>query len=449
MPLNRWTRWFLILFGIWINRIVLAKAFLYVLGLSKPFLAPAILLIAPVILVAVAVPLAAVAWGSRWALLHLLSPYVRCAVLLSAVHLWLVFASLEFFLIGGLIRGGVPAPSWIALPFALILLIPVFKLPRIALGLVRTMREEPAGFGPSMVLGRSARSGFWEVARACAAQVGVRCPDNVLMVLEPVFCVTDAPLRTHSGLLRGRTLVVSLPLLRVLSQDELRAVIVHEFGHLKEGDLESGRRFHALYRRLFAVEEGFGGLMHSLCGVGFPFVPKVFSYVTAVIALPGILVIRILLNLFAAAERQHSRTRELEADHLAGEIVGAKSMALALVKVHAYHDVWGAIRNSVLERGVAGLAARQLNLSLEFEYLAKSFGNLPEVAAILSRVQTHPFDTHPPLAERLASLMGSVPHALLTVLHRSSDAGSSTLIPNAEAVETELSCCYFQAAFTL
>lgn len=80
---------------------------------------------------------------------------------------------------------------------------------------------------------------LWERIRALAAQLGTAPPDQIVAGIDTNFFVTESPLDLRGQLLRGRTLFVSLPLLRVLDQGEADAVLAHELAHMSGGDTAS------------------------------------------------------------------------------------------------------------------------------------------------------------------------------------------------------------------
>jgi Zn-dependent protease with chaperone function len=73
------------------------------------------------------------------------------------------------------------------------------------------------------------------IKEVCQA-VGARLPDNVIFHIEPTFFVTQQRLQTFDQKIRGRTLAISMPLLPMLSRQELQAVLAHEFAHFSGRD---------------------------------------------------------------------------------------------------------------------------------------------------------------------------------------------------------------------
>src|SRR5690606_6087716 len=71
-----------------------------------------------------------------------------------------------------------------------------------------------------------------------AKATNARMPDNIVLGLDPNFFATTAPMHTPTSrrLLTGQTLYLSLPLMRVLSLDEVKAVVGHELAHFSGSD---------------------------------------------------------------------------------------------------------------------------------------------------------------------------------------------------------------------
>ena len=99
-----------------------------------------------------------------------------------------------------------------------------------ALGGVRVVpeiRDPDADLGPVLVR-LDAPTLFQEVA-AVARRLGVKPPDQIRLAYLPCCGVV--------GWRKTRILLLGLPLLQVLTQAELRAVLAHELAHLARGDV--------------------------------------------------------------------------------------------------------------------------------------------------------------------------------------------------------------------
>lgn len=215
-----------------------------------------------------------------------------------------------------------------------------------------------------------------EVARAA----GQRPADDIFLDLEVNAAVLEQ---------RGRrVLLLGLPLLAILSRDELRAVVAHELGHHAGGDT----RFSGwIWRTRVAVLKTVERLATS--GSWFR---------RAVVRWPFELYARLFLRLTNAV----SRRQELAADALSARVTSAQSAGRALRRIAAvaptYEGFWQQDVVPMLE------ASRRPPLASGFLALAGH----AELAATLDAVLEADLETgepdryasHPTLAQRLRAL---------------------------------------------
>ncbi len=103
------------------------------------------------------------------------------------------------------------------------------------------------------LLARSDNSKIYHQVEQLASRLGAQAPDNIVVGLEPNFFVTSSAVELigeKSGILEGKTLFISLSLMRILGIDELIAVIGHELGHFRGLDTEYSLKFAPVYSRL-------------------------------------------------------------------------------------------------------------------------------------------------------------------------------------------------------
>jgi Zn-dependent protease with chaperone function len=151
---------------------------------------------------------------------------------------------------------------------------------------------------------------LWQQVKDVANRLGALNPDQIVLGLDPNFFVTEANVLCIDGKLSGRSLYCSLPLCRILSQDELSAVIGHELGHFKGFDTKFSQKFFPIYR-------GTASAIVSLQETG--------GEGSSMIALlPAIAILSYFLECFSVAESRISRVRELEADKK-GVVVSSKT----------------------------------------------------------------------------------------------------------------------------
>ena len=180
-----------------------------------------------------------------------------------------------------------------------------------------------------------------------------------------------------------RVMGLGLPLLQTLSVDEMRAVLAHEFGHYHGGDT-------ALGPWIYKTRAAIGRTLESLA--------KHSSVLMKPFEWYGLGFLRITHAI--------SRRQEYAADALAARIVGAAPLATGLRTIHgvasAFVPYWFTEVAPVLERGF------RPPIAAGFTHFLASPPIAPQVQAAieqeLAEGKIDPYDTHPPLRDRVAVL---------------------------------------------
>ena len=267
---------------------------------------------------------------------------------------------------------------------------------------------------------------LWEHAGQTARSLGALQPDNIVVGLDPTFFVTEANVTTLSGKLTGRTLFCSLPLARILTVEEFTAIVGHELGHFRGEDTRFSARFYPIYR-------GTASAIASLQTAG--------GDGSGVLALlPAIAIFSFFLERFTIAESLHSRTRELLADQAGAAATSARTMASALVKVHAFAGVWDSVEQASAEALQEGHVYR--NASAVFAEAVANNATPAALEGIAGTHTSHPTDSHPPLAVRLESLNVELSTVAGEALAVSPAQSAASLVPETEAQEEALSESY-------
>jgi len=209
-----------------------------------------------------------------------------------------------------------------------------------------------------------------------------------------------------------RVMGLGLPLMRVLRVAELRGVLAHEFGHYHGGDTKLGPW---IYKTRSAIGRTLRNLGEHSSALQKPFewYAKLFLRITHAI----------------------SRRQEYAADALAAQVAGARWLMSGLKVTHgagaAYQSYWDNELVPVLNAGFRPPMAEGFARFLESQKVADSVTAL--VDKEMTEGKTDPYDTHPPLRERLAAL------AVHTTAG-SDDGGalSVSLLENVPALEHEL-----------
>jgi Zn-dependent protease with chaperone function len=85
-------------------------------------------------------------------------------------------------------------------------------------------------------LDQSAAAEFWKGLQQICNKVDTKPPDHVIAGTDDNFFVTELPITIHNKTYHGRTLYVSLALLKQLKGCEAEAVLAHEMAHFSGKD---------------------------------------------------------------------------------------------------------------------------------------------------------------------------------------------------------------------
>jgi|APLak6261679142_1056127.scaffolds.fasta_scaffold00010_55 Zn-dependent protease with chaperone function len=228
---------------------------------------------------------------------------------------------------------------------------------------------------------------LWQRVRELASRLGTPAPRAIVAGIDDNFFVTENGLSLVDGKkLEGRTLYLSLPLLRVLAPSEADAVFSHELAHFRGGDTEASAK---LQPALVRYEQYWASLVEG--GVTAP-----ASYV-----------MRLYRALFELALKKEQRRRELVADAEAAKLTSPDDLGRSLLKVAGYssfrnHTEAELFQHRETHQSELGLQAR-IDAGLPGHVASANF-----LAAVKEMRIPHPFDSHPPLEERFANVKSTV-----------------------------------------
>ena len=233
---------------------------------------------------------------------------------------------------------------------------------------------------------REAAPALWSRIDALAARVGTSPPDHIIAGIDTNFYVTEAPLSINQHPLTGRKLYVSIPLLRQLTTAQADGVMVHELTHLHEGDTASsallGPKLHNfdLYMQLMGQN------------------------VATLIVFYPLYLYRILFEL---AWQRNSREREFVADRNASALTSPAAIIESLIKVSAYASYRNEVERNLFENNM--LHENELGISKAIAVgLSQHVGSSEFISIMREQNVPHPFDSHPPLTERMRNVGYSV-----------------------------------------
>jgi Zn-dependent protease with chaperone function len=260
--------------------------------------------------------------------------------------------------------------------------IPVLALLGIVLKALWVKLDAPTGLEMKPAERRRLFTTIEEVRKAAKAPP----VHTVLLTNELNAAVVQVPRLGMLGWPKNY-LILGLPLMQLMTLDEFKAVLAHEFGHLSGAH---GRFGAWIYR----VRESWARLNERLQQEehwgSFLFVPF-FGWFA-----PN----------FAAYSFVQARNQEYEADRVAAEVIGPGPLATALIRL----DLKGRELSQVFWPSVYAKSAHEQSPSAKpFTHLAgrerRGFlAQAPEHLKQALRRSTDTADTHPCLSERIAAI---------------------------------------------
>ena len=236
-------------------------------------------------------------------------------------------------------------------------------------------------------LSRTQAPALWRLIDDVARTVGTTPPDNLILSPEPNCYAIEVPVILPGQQVAGRTLCLSLPLLHLWDEAELRAVMAHELAHFHGEDTQYSREYAPALR---AAVEALEKLRATLD-----------RDARAVAVLPLVPIFGFTVERFTVATAAHSREREFAADRVAARVSSPLALATALLKVAVAAPAWVAY----LERAIAKADQSPPPVGAAVAWLASQALLPNELPDWLPRERTaHPVDTHPPLPLRLEAL---------------------------------------------
>jgi Zn-dependent protease with chaperone function len=323
--------------------------------------------------------------GGVCVLLSLRSPKAQYMSLSAGWNVLRVFAALQTVTQGAML---VALSYWItALWFNVYIEKLIFVVALSALGAVAALIR--AIFAPvkfefnleGAVLDHKASPELWNELRSMCDKVGTAPPDQVIAGIDDNFFVTELPITVGNKTYHGRTLYVSLPLLKQLQGREADAVLAHEMAHFSGND--------TLYTKKTA-----------------PQLIRYNNYLQALhkggISLPIFYFMLCFRGLFELSLGKVSREREFRADRIATDTTSPSAMVGALLRISAYSKYRKTIEKELFDQEQV-LDSANISERIEegFPHFANSFLSDPSVGAMQT---AHPFDSHPPLVQRLAAV---------------------------------------------
>jgi Zn-dependent protease with chaperone function len=232
---------------------------------------------------------------------------------------------------------------------------------------------------PGPRLERERHPRLFKELESVARAAGQPMPPEVFLVNDVNAFVTERG--GWMGFGGRRVMGLGLPLMQALTVPEFRGVVAHEFGHYHGGDTRLGPWVHKTR----------GAIGRTLEGLGDSWLQRPFVWYG---------------NMFLRITHGISRAQEYAADALAARIVGARAMISGLRTIHGvaplFPSFWSGEAVPVLASGFRAPLADGFRRFLEQAPIAEAVGGI--TAEAMKSGQGDPYDTHPPLAERVAAL---------------------------------------------
>ncbi|MFE5208726.1 M48 family metalloprotease [Streptomyces sp. NPDC056600] len=263
---------------------------------------------------------------------------------------------------------------------------------------------------------------LWALVRAAAEATGEQPPDELYLDTQVNAAVSEAS--RMLGLLPGRRRMrIGVPLLVGMTVQQLRGVLAHEFGHYANLDTRLGS----------VIMRGRAAVLHTVDVFG-----RTSTWFHEAV---GMLYVR-YAHLYLRTSQAVGREQELAADRTAARHAGRDATASALralpvldAAYEHYLTAYAGIGEPVGTLPPRGEVYGGFRRMME----GRSAEDLAELSAGQTPPRPHEYDSHPPIAERVA-LIEALPADGRTA--EPDDARSAlTLLREADAVFTALEAC--------
>ncbi|GGU37077.1 M48 family metalloprotease [Lentzea flava] len=301
-----------------------------------------------------------------------------------AVALLVGFYVIASALIGGLLALETYAlinRPFVGLKLALFVVPVVFALVKGLVSLERREQDEV----PGTLVTPADQPALWDLVRRLAADLGTRPPDEI-RILAAVNAGVAEDTRFLGLRVLKRRMFIGAPLLTSMTEKQLIAVIAHELGHYANKDTRlagvvvSGRAAMLRAGSHMNAEHWFQRLIVKL----FQGYAKLYLRVSQAI----------------------SRRQEFAADRFSAQLAGSSAASSALRELPVIDAAWDLFTD------------RHLTVAWDLGYLPTTFFDgfarlrtSPELHEQLEQIRQHPsdpdrgpYDSHPPLQDRIAAI---------------------------------------------
>jgi Zn-dependent protease with chaperone function len=234
---------------------------------------------------------------------------------------------------------------------------------------------------PGPALTEKRHPSLFRTIESVARATGQEMPAEVYLVADMNAWVAQRG--GVMGIGSRRVMGLGLPLLQVLTLSQFRAVLAHEFGHYHGGDTRLGPW---IYKTRAAIGRTLAGMSRHSEALRKPF--EWYG------------------SLFLRVTHAISRRQELTADALASRVEGSRALVEGLRRVAgmsaAYNHYWASEVHPVLAAGFLPPIADGLRRFVGVESISGQIAQMVE--AEIREGKADPYDTHPPLRERIEAV---------------------------------------------
>jgi len=231
-------------------------------------------------------------------------------------------------------------------------------------------KDPDSDLGP--VLARVDAPLLFSTIEKVGRRVGVKPPSQVRLTYLPCCGVVAWG--------RSRALLIGLPLFRVLTQGELRAIVAHELAHLARGDATAAARSARFVEGLELAVGRNGRRVRGPLGAWARFCLREASWLIEPVA----------------------RGQEARADRCAAAIAGGSAAASALVKVAVVQPLFREVLESYDPNNSGEMSLYAFFRAFWYRLPAEVHTAM-RLSVLTSRHGSHD-PAHPPLPDRIASL---------------------------------------------
>ncbi|HJQ81008.1 MAG TPA: M48 family metallopeptidase [Lacipirellulaceae bacterium] len=265
------------------------------------------------------------------------------------------------------------------------------------------------------VIDKSSALPLWKELNAICAKIGTSPPDQIIAGIDDNFFVTEHPVIVDGKTLCGRTLYVSLSLLRQMNGAEAASVLAHEMAHFSGKDTLYSKKISPLLVR-------YANYLEALY--------------TAGVTRPIFYFMHCFRALFELSLSKLSREREFRADRIAMQITSPRDFSGAMLRIAAYSKFRSKIQEELFrEDQVLKVANISQQIGEGFQRFALSFASQHDTSELAT---SHPFDTHPPMVERLSAVgVQLTPQYAAEILATRVDGRWFRTIENAQEIEQQ------------